>query len=161
MTSNDLQTHLQFTGWASQRLLDAAATLSAEELTRDLKTAHGPVLSTLAHIYQADRIWLSRVQGEPRMTLTDPGEEHTLDVLRRDWPVLLERWVSALQDQDADRMVTFRNLKGVWFEHRLWQVVLHVVNHATYHRGQVAAMFRQLGKVPPGTDLINYYRSLG
>ena len=53
-----------------------------------------------------------------------------------------------------------RAWKGDPFETPLWQIVLHVVNHATLHRGQVMAMLRQLGIPPPPTDLISYYRSL-
>lgn len=163
MTANELVTHLQFSAWASKRMLDAAAQLSPQEVTRDLKTSHASVLNTLAHIYQADRIWFSRLEGVPRMTLTDPGEEHTLAVLQRDWPPLHARfvaWASSLEDADMDRVVVYKNTKGQAFEQRVSQAILHLVNHASYHRGQVTTLLRQLGRVPPGTDLIAYYRSL-
>ena len=51
-------------------------------------------------------------------------------------------------------------MDGKQYESPVWQIVLHVVNHATLHRGQVVAMLRQLGMTPPGTDLIYYYREL-
>jgi uncharacterized damage-inducible protein DinB len=51
-------------------------------------------------------------------------------------------------------------MDGTPFESPVWQIVSHVVNHATLHRGQVVAMLRQLGAKPPATDLIFYYREL-
>ena len=66
----------------------------------------------------------------------------------------------SLTDQDLDRTITFKMLNGNPAEAPLTHVVLHVVNHATLHRGQVVAMIRQLGVKPPATDLIGYYREL-
>ena len=58
-----LKTQLDYTYWASDRLLDAARPLSEDELTRDLGNSFGGVLGTLVHIFQGDRVWLSRVSG--------------------------------------------------------------------------------------------------
>ena len=60
-----LRDHIEYTAWASRRLVDAAAALSPEELTRDFQTADRSVIGTLAHIYAADRVWLSRLAGTP------------------------------------------------------------------------------------------------
>ncbi len=69
-----LRLQLDYSAWASQRLMDAAAKLSHDDLTRDFKTADKTVLDTLVHIYAADRIWLTRVLGEPRATFVDPED---------------------------------------------------------------------------------------
>jgi len=86
-----LRLQLDYSAWASQRLMDAAAKLSPEELTRDFKTADKSVLDTLVHIYAADRIWLARVRAEPRATFIDP-EDRDLTLLQTEWPALHQRW---------------------------------------------------------------------
>ena len=79
-----------------------------------------------------------------------------------DWPLLLDRyvtWAEALDPAAWDRVVAYHNTKGEPFQTPVWQIVLHVVNHASYHRGQITTLLRQLGHTPAGTDLVAYYRS--
>ena len=157
--NTDLATHLKYSAWASARLIEAASELTPEELSRPMNVSHGSLLGTLAHVYLGDRIWLSRmVDPEPRKKLRDEGEEITLQTLVRDWPALYDRWVDFAAGADPERMVAYHDTKGNPYETPVWQIVRHVVNHGTLHRGQVMAMLRQLGKVPPATDLIFYYR---
>jgi uncharacterized damage-inducible protein DinB len=65
-----------------------------------------------------------------------------------------------LTDADLDRYVAFKRGNGAESGAPVWQIVLHVVNHGTLHRGQVMGMLRQLGVAPPPTDLIRYYLNL-
>jgi len=55
-------------------------------------------------------------------------------------------------------VVAYKNIKGEPFQSPVWQIVLHIVNHASYHRGQITTMLRQLGHTPVPTDLIAFYR---
>jgi uncharacterized damage-inducible protein DinB len=153
MTAAELRNHVRYSTWASRRLLDAVLTLPSEQQTRDLGSSHKGVLDTLAHIHFGDRIWLTRIHGEQYQPPSDP-----IDV---DWPRVQnawEQWSDALSDDDVMRMVAYKDLKGNPYVTPVWQICLHVVNHATLHRGQVMAMLRQLGVPPPPTDLIFYYR---
>jgi uncharacterized damage-inducible protein DinB len=157
-----LRLHLNYSAWASQRLMDSAAKLSQDELTRDFQTADKTVLDTLVHVYAADRIWLARVLGEPRATFIDP-EDRDLTTLQTEWPALQERWKLWLRDfhdDDALRVFDYKDLKGRLYSQPLWQILLHVVNHGTHHRGQVSGFLRAMGHPPPPLDLIAYYRSL-
>jgi uncharacterized damage-inducible protein DinB len=154
-----LRTHLRYAAWASARIVDAAARLSPEELTRDFRSADKHVLGTLAHVYAADRVWLGRIHGTPPPVFIDPDRDVRLEVVQTDWPALLGRWqawASALDDATAP--CTYQDLQGRTHTTPLWQIVLHVVNHGTHHRGQAAAMIRAMGHVPPPLDLIRYYR---
>jgi uncharacterized damage-inducible protein DinB len=63
-----------------------------------------------------------------------------------------------LSDTDLDRVVDYKSLKGDPFKNTVREIVMHVVNHATIHRGQVMGMLRQMGVAPPPTDLIFFYR---
>jgi uncharacterized damage-inducible protein DinB len=157
-----LRLQLDYSAWASQRLLDAAAQLSPEELTRDFKTADKTVLDTLVHIYAADRIWLARVLPEPRATFVDP-EDRDLTLLQTEWPALQQRWKLWLRDlSDAEvlRVISYQDIKGRPYSQAAWQILLHLVNHGTHHRGQVSGFLRAMGHTPPALDMIAYYRTL-
>jgi uncharacterized damage-inducible protein DinB len=156
-----LKTQLDYTYWASDRLLDAARPLSEDELTRDLGNSFGGVLGTLVHIFQADRIWLSRVSGSPRATLSDPDETWTIESLQSAWVDVHLGWIDwAGHVEDVRQVFSYTNTAGEAKQLELWQLVFHLVNHGTYHRGQITTMLRQLGYSPVSTDLHGYYQSL-
>jgi uncharacterized damage-inducible protein DinB len=159
-----LSTHLAYTAWASSRLVEAAAGLSAEELTRDFGTADRSVLGTLVHVFAADRIWLARIEGNVPARFVDIERDMRLEALTGEWPLLHERWrlwAAGLTPESVAARIRYADLKGNPHETPLWQIVLHVVNHATHHRGQVSGFLRAMGHTPPPVDLIAYYRSLG
>ena len=155
-----LRAHLDYSAWASRRLVVAAAQLSPEELTRDFRTADGSILGTLVHIFASDRLWLSRLAGGPHPGFVTDSDR-SLAVLDNDWPALHERWKSwaaALTDESIAAPLAYSDMKGRPWSQPLWQLVLHVVNHATHHRGQVSGFIRSLGRIPPPVDLVYYYR---
>jgi uncharacterized damage-inducible protein DinB len=157
-----LLSQLDYTEWASQRLLEAAAGLPAEELIRDHGTADKSVLGTLVHIYAADRSWLGRVrQQAPAPFIND--SDFSLDVLRRDWPAIfqgLRDWLATLDPESITNPVYYADLKGRPHSTPAWQIVVHVVNHGTHHRGQIAGFLRTMGHRPPPLDAIAYYRGM-
>ena len=160
MTKAILETHLKYTAWASGRLLEAAAALSEEELNRDFLTADKTVLGTLVHCFAADRAWYYRVDGSPRSSFIDP-EDRSLAVLTTEWPKYSQRWLETLSKETEEslaRIITFTDWKDKQHQQPLWQIILHMVNHATHHRGQVSGFLRSMGGVPPQLDLIFYYR---
>ena len=159
MTADEARTHLRYHGWASGKLLDAALGLSQENLYREMNVSHKGLIRTLEHILFADRIWFKRVV-DPDLEV-HPTSDQPHQSLSRDWPVIQKRWeewADSLADADLQRGVPYKSLKGDPFESPLWQIILHLVNHGSYHRGQAAAMLRQLGAPLPPTDLIVFYR---
>ena len=141
-------------------MVRAVEQIPAEQLTHDFQTADRTILSTLAHVYAADRVWLRRILGEP-VTGFISEEDHRLCVLQQDWPVILSRWQEwARTLKDPTALVQFIDRTGNPFRSQTWEIVLHVVNHGTHHRGQVAGFLRTLGHTPPPLDLIRYYRGL-
>ncbi len=156
-----LGNHLNYTAWASGKLVAAASALSPEELTRDFATADHHVLGTLTHVYAADRIWLGRIEGNPPACFLDPERDMHLEVLRRDWPALLERWKqwgAQMSEDPLEREISYKSIKGDPFVTPVWKIVLHVVNHGTHHRGLVSGFLRAMGHVPPPLDLLAFYR---
>lgn len=157
-----LRTHLDYSAWASRRLLDAAEPLPEADLRRDFGSADKSVIGTLVHVFGADRIWLSRVRGGPPEGMPAP-EFHDPSVLRPAWQAVDEgwrEWARPLSDTGFLHEVPYRDLKGNPWRTPLWQIVLHVVNHATHHRGQAAGFLRAMGHAPPPLDLIAWYRTL-
>ena len=143
-------------------MLEAASKLTQEELSRDFKTSDKTVASTLAHAFAADRVWLGRIQGNPPASFID-DKDRRLDVLQKEWPALQQRWnhwAAPLTDQDVLAKISYKDLKGNPYQTPLWQILLHVVNHATHHRGQVSGFLRTMGHTPPPLDLIAFYRTL-
>jgi len=55
--------------------------------------------------------------------------------------------------------ISYSDMSGNPWKQPLWQLILHVVNHGTHHRGQVSGFLRAMGHVPPKLDLVNYYRA--
>lgn len=160
VTASELRTHMHYSTWASQRLANRASTLPEADLTRDFQTADKTIIGTLAHVFAADRIWLARIQGAPITRFIDDSDRQ-LSVLRNDWPPLLAQWdalLGAETDVSVSRVIDYKGLNGNPFQTPLWQIVLHVVNHGTHHRGQVSGFLRALGHTPPPLDLIAYYR---
>ena len=158
-----LRSHLDYTQWASGKLLEAAASLTPEELTRDFATADRSVIGTIAHIFAADRIWLKRIRGESPGAFLDPDRERRLDTLQAEWPRVLADWRQLAGEWTEDSMsrrIAYQQMNGQPFETPVSQIVLHLVNHATHHRGQAAGFIRAMGHQPPRLDLIFYYREL-
>jgi uncharacterized damage-inducible protein DinB len=162
MTAAEARTHIRYSGWASGRVLDAAKALMPQELTKPMAVSHESIQGTLGHIHAADRIWYKRTV-EPGMMMPPVPEMSSLGAITTDWPHLQrqwESWADSLSDADLERIVIYKTLDGTQWESPVSNVVLHLVNHATLHRGQVVGMLRQLGVKPPVTDLIFYLREL-
>ena len=152
--------HLAYSQWASERSIEAVRALTSEEQNRHMYTSHQSVLGTLVQIYHSDRIWLSRLSGSPRFTLADLDEVFTIDSLAEAWKKLsgdFQKWAGGLSDEEVDSALKYVNLAGNHYELPIWKLVLHVVNHASYHRGQVTTLLRQLNHNPAVTDLAAYY----
>jgi uncharacterized damage-inducible protein DinB len=155
MTTEEIRLHIFYSGWASRKLLEAALALSEEERQREFGVSHKSLMGTLEHIYLADRIWFARTVDPRVLQIEEP--------LAVAWPLIQKRWESwatALTHQDIVRSIDYKDLKGNPHRTPVWQIALHVVNHATLHRGQAMSLLKQLGVDTPSTDLIFYYREI-
>ncbi|MBI3210847.1 MAG: DinB family protein [Candidatus Solibacter usitatus] len=161
VSKETILTQLRYTAWASERLVHAAAQLSPDELQRDFGTSEKSVLGTLVHVFAADRIWMGRVNGNLPAVFVDPEKDMHLETLRNEWPPIhqsWQKWADGMTDFSAT--MKYKDLKGNPQESLYWQVVFHVINHGTHHRGQASGMLRALGIVPPPIDMSYYYREL-
>jgi uncharacterized damage-inducible protein DinB len=161
MTPDDMRLLYDFNAWANHRVLDAASTLTPEQFTHSLGSSFSSVRDTLAHICGAEEIWAERFHGRSPSAFLDAQQFATLTVLRDYWKVreaALLGFVSGLTQEDLDRVLEYKTMKFGVYRNPLWQAMQHVVNHGTYHRGQVTTLLRQLGAQPILTDLMHFYR---
>ncbi len=162
MTLRDLQALLDYHYWARDRVLDAAQNLTIEQFTRPLGNSFGSVRDTLAHVYGADWVWHARWVGEAPSALPASGQFADLPALRSAWREVEEgtrALVAHLGEAGIQKAMDYKTMDGRVHSQVFWQMAQHVVNHGSYHRGQVTTLLRQLGASPPrSTDLIAYYR---
>jgi uncharacterized damage-inducible protein DinB len=154
---------IDYTAWASRRLVEAASQLPPAELTRDFGTADKSVLGTLVHAFAADRIWMRRVAGESPTAFISESD-YQLSVLQQDWPALhgkWQKWAASLTDISVAQDIPYSDIRGNPYRQPAWQIAMHVVNHATHHRGQVSGFLRSMGHQPPPLDLTAFYRTRG
>jgi uncharacterized damage-inducible protein DinB len=163
MTFSDLQTLVEYHYWARDRLLEAVAPLTPDEWRRDLGSSFKSVHETVAHIYGAEWAWHQRWQGQSPTALFPAEKVADVARVREAWSELeanVRAFLTRLGEDGITRVFDYTLLNGAPGSSPFWQMLQHIVNHASYHRGQVTTMLRQLG-VPPGKsmDLIAYYRT--
>ena len=160
MNVEDFRLLYDYNSWANRRTLDACAPLSEEQFTRDLRSSFRSVRDTLVHISWAEWLWLERWHGRSPDKFS-ATEFPTRESVRRRWSEVehnLLDYVASLTQEDLDRVISHKTTAGVQQAAPLRQMLQHVANHGTYHRGQVASMLRQLDAKPVATDLIFFYR---
>ena len=162
MNLADLQTLLDYHYWARDRMLDAADALTPEQFNRDLGSSFRSVRDTLTHTYSAEWAWHSRWQGHSPAAQLSPDLFPTVDDIRRAW-VENEGKVRGFLAQAGEggigRIFEYTLLNGAAGATPLSQMIQHMVNHASYHRGQVTTLLRQIGVAPAKSmDLIAFYR---
>ncbi len=161
MNVEDFRLLFDYNSWANHRALEACATLSAEQFTRDMGSSFRSVRDTLAHIYGAEWLWLERWHGRIPSALPTAADFPDLESLRARWVEHernLETYIDALTPSELERVIKYKNTRGTPFEGPIWPMLQHVVNHSTYHRGQITTLLRQLGATPVTTDLIAFMR---
>jgi uncharacterized damage-inducible protein DinB len=116
-------------------------------------------LRFLAHIVAAERLWLARMKQEPQPMAVWP--ELSLRQCATELQALRPLWderIAGLGPAGLEQPVPYTNSKGERWSSRVEDILLHVVTHSAYHRGQIAADVRASGQTPPYTDFIHCVR---
>lgn len=151
-----------YNAWANKMVFAAASELSDEEYNRDLGAFFGSVHLTLNHILVGDQLWLQRIEG------TGSAPESLDALLHEDLPSLgvarkmedarIRRVMLGLTEDDCQKDLTYQSVAGDTFTMPMWQVLTHLFNHQTHHRGQAHAMLTMLGQPSLEMDFIYYLR---
>ena len=163
MTQDELRSLFGFNAWANRRVLEACAALTPAEFTRPAPSSFPTIRDTLHHIMSVEWLYLERLHGRYPMELL-PGERiESVGQFEARWESIrkgLDDYVRSPDLGDSERIIEYRNMKGEHFRYPLRALLQHVVNHSTYHRGQVATQMREIGAKPLSTDLLRYYDAL-
>ena len=134
---------------ADQQIAQAAATVPDDAYRRDQQISLGSIEKLLAHCLNAQRVWLARLTGSPMPALNAPPPPR--DQVAAAWAdvhATLLAFADAQTPATLTRLVAFRNFKGHDFELPVGLLMLHVADHATYHRGQLNSMIKLAGGTP-------------
>jgi uncharacterized damage-inducible protein DinB len=143
VTLDDLRALVDYHYWARNRMLEVLASLTPDQFTRNLCNSFPSIRDTIVHLYIADWGWLLLWQGKPMTEFPAADSFPDLASVRGVW-----------QDQEHKVRAFVENLSEADLS-GFWWKLLHLVNHASYHRGQVTTMLRQLNvDVPKSQDMI-------
>ncbi len=149
----------EYSFWAREQQLDACAALREDQLTRPLSNSFGTLRDTLKHLLGADWVWLERFRGRSPGNVPWFDDIKTLDEIHQRWRSIeqdMSTYLGTLSLEALVSLLTYQNFKGETWSYPLWKCLMHLVNHGTYHRGQVTMALRQLGALPPAIDYLLY-----
>ncbi|MEO8087485.1 MAG: DinB family protein [Bacteroidota bacterium] len=155
-----------FNCWANKKICDfIAANLTAEMVDREIGSSFPSVRKTLYHVWDAEAIWLQRLNGISKGKFPSDNFIGTFEEGARkfmDNSNELLKKISLSDDSFFQSSITFTVRSGKEYTQEVKPVLTHVINHSTFHRGQLITMFRQLGFTTgiPETDFIEYYREM-
>jgi uncharacterized damage-inducible protein DinB len=160
VTLDEIRTLFAYNRWATHRLLDGSRQLSPDAFARNLGSSYGSVRGTLVHTLWAEWIWLQRWRGaSPRQVFAE-DEFPDVAAIEARWAAVerdRQELIGHLSDDGLLARLAYENLQGQRCEYALGHTMQHVVNHSSFHRGQVVTLLRQLGRTPPGTDFLVFF----
>lgn len=139
----------QYNSWANQRVLSC---LVAQPITDE------KILTLFSHLLSAQFIWMHRLKGLPPAPyeLWKKYDSEKLKVMTEESSKAWLDYIS--ENENFDRILKYHNYTGDYFENNVQHIIIHVMNHGTYHRGQIALLLRQNGFEPVNTDFITFDR---
>jgi uncharacterized damage-inducible protein DinB len=148
--------------WANQRIVDCISNLTDDQIKGEINSSFKSIYATLIHLWDAESIWWQRVKLQEIIDV--PGSQFNGSILELGTNFLKQskqwkEWVDLATDAALDHEFIYRNSKKEQFKQPVYEALLHLFNHQTYHRGQLITMFRQSGlENIPNTDLIAFCR---
>jgi len=163
VTHTEIKELFAYNAWANRRVIDSISQLTLEQFSRNLGGSHGSIRGTLAHLAGAEKLWLERWQGKAGNRLLPEQEfDTTENATRRLAEIDAEMMDFIIQfpESGLQKSMAYTTTQGKSYSNLFQHMFTHLLNHSTYHRGQLAALLRQAGAVPSPTDLIIYYRQI-
>jgi uncharacterized damage-inducible protein DinB len=146
-----------FNYWARARQMEACAALTEEQLLRPMGSSFPSLRDTLAHLVAVEWLWLERWQGRSPKALPPPEEFPTLAAISVRWATVernMREYLASLAEEALLLPMTCTGTRGNVWTYPLWRMHMHLLNHQSYHRGQVTTLLRQLGAAPARIDFL-------
>jgi uncharacterized damage-inducible protein DinB len=162
MRKSDLLALFDYNYWANRKIFDAAAQATHAQLTQPTTLSWHNIFETLIHTLAAEWVWRMRCQeGISPPVLLNPADFDDMAALQARWreeEAAMCAYLANLPEGDIDQTVRYSNTRGDHFENPLWQILVHVVNHGTQHRAEVAHFLTELGYSPGDIDFSRYFQ---
>jgi uncharacterized damage-inducible protein DinB len=159
---NYMQVLTRYKAWADGLFLTVVSKVPVSELTAPRPIVFGSLIRTLNHSYAMDYVWQSHLLGKPHGLTTRNPEKHPeiqeLATAQRDMDNWYVKYADSISDRESGEIVEFEFIGGGCGAMSRRDILLHVVNHTTYHRGHAADILYHLNMVPPTTDLPVFLR---
>ena len=160
MTVEDIGILFAYNRWANRRVVNAASPLDPQDFVRDLAASHGSVRGTLVHILWGEWLWLQRWRGDSPKSVFDPVQFPDVAALKLRWQTVereQQDFIGSLTNERLSTLISYQNLQDQTWQYPLAHMMQHIVNHSSYHRGQVITLLRQLREIPPSTDFLVFF----
>ncbi len=149
--------YLEYKTWADETLYQYLSQFSEEFFVKETPIVFKSILGVLNHVYQIDRIWLNHIQQQHNEFTSKLPESfysfNELTSMQRDSNKELLELYGSFNESELKLLIDFKFINGEKGSMKREAMMMHLVNHATYHRGHIASMLYFLGEQPPTTDL--------
>ena len=155
MRAEEIQLLYDYNCWANKRILRAAADAPSEQFA-SARLGYCTLRDTLVHVFSAERRWRSRWQGQPNTPMLTAEDVPTLAVLRQLWEAeqpMMRAYLATLSDSDLSDTISYSTPKGRAITSTRWHTMIHMINHGTQHRAELALLLTELGHSPGSIDL--------
>lgn len=156
-----LLSYVEFNLWANDKIVDVIKN-NPEALDKEQISSFTSIRKTLFHLWDAETIWYKRLSGESLMTWPSKGYTGTTEEFNKAFRGQSEQFISLVENMPEGKfseVVNYTNTKGISFSAAASEIILHAMNHATFHRGQIITMLRNAGVTElPSTDYIAYIK---
>lgn len=144
---------VEYNIWANRLIGKQIESLSPELFDKQLGGSFGSIKATVTHLLESDWLWVNRFKGIPLATVPTWQLDSAADIYR-EWKIVQEDMLSATQALAVDKThkIAFITRKGIPYELPFEDLIMHITNHGSYHRGQLTHMVRVVGGQPVGTD---------
>lgn len=153
-----LLTWYDYNCWANEKVLNHLQSVPVDIFVKDVNLGFQSIAHVLGHIATADRIWFSRISNGISPTSLDFTPYTNVEEARNEFVHIQQSMRAFIESASIEQTISYKNTSGQPFEHTIEQIVQHVVNHGTYHRGNITTMLRVLGYNGVQTDYIVFLR---
>jgi uncharacterized damage-inducible protein DinB len=149
--------------WANKRYFAVAEDLTDEQLHKTQGHSWGDVHGVLVHMLSSEWVWLQRWHGTSPKGHLNKDDFPTLTALKERWDKVeaeMRGFIETQTEESLQSVIAYGNFSGEAFRVLLWQMLMHVANHETHHRGELAAMFALMNVPHPEEEVIQYFLNL-
>lgn len=144
--------------WARDRQFQICAGLTDEQFQRPMGSSFTSIRDTMVHMFAVEWLWLERWRGKSPQYLLETDKYPILSTIEERWYIVereMKEYLAGLKDEVIEQPITCISSRGQKWTFTLWRMILHLISHQSYHRGQVTTLLRQLDVQPSKVDFLD------